>query len=125
MGFGTMPIVRNSIELENITFRKLDMFPSLEYARGHLLCWVQLLRLALSKGPNRVSFFLSSPEDGNRSSLRNIVFSGSLEFRTMDKVPKPSDSERHTAALQPLDVTGTSLAHSNGSSAYYTRTSDA
>jgi hypothetical protein len=30
---------------------------------------VQCLRLALSKGPNRVGIFLPSPEDGNRSSF--------------------------------------------------------
>jgi hypothetical protein len=36
---------------------------------------VQWFRLALSKGPNRVGVSLPSPEDGNRSSLRNVVFS--------------------------------------------------
>jgi hypothetical protein len=41
--------------------------------RRHLLCWVPLkvmvqwLRLALSKGPNRVGVFLPSLEEGNRS----------------------------------------------------------
>jgi hypothetical protein len=33
------------------------------------------LRLALSKRPNRIGFFLPLPEDGNRSSFRNIVSS--------------------------------------------------
>jgi hypothetical protein len=33
------------------------------------------LRLALSKGPNRVGVSFPSPEDGNRSSFRNVVFS--------------------------------------------------
>jgi hypothetical protein len=38
------------------------------------LTWVvQWLRLALSKGPNRVGVS-PSPEDGNRSSFRNVVF---------------------------------------------------
>jgi hypothetical protein len=37
---------------------------------------VQWIRLALSKVPNRVSICLSSPEDGNRSSSHNAVFSG-------------------------------------------------
>jgi hypothetical protein len=46
--------------------------------------------LALSKGPNRVCVSLPSPEDGNRSSFRNGI---SLEFRTMDKVKKPSDAD--------------------------------
>jgi hypothetical protein len=34
------------------------------------------LRLALSKGLNRIGVSLHSPEDGNRSSFRNVVFSG-------------------------------------------------
>jgi hypothetical protein len=32
------------------------------------------LKLALSKGPNRVGVSLPSPEDGKRSSFRNTVF---------------------------------------------------
>jgi hypothetical protein len=36
---------------------------------------VQWLRLALSKGPNKVGTCLPSPEDGNRSSFGNVVFS--------------------------------------------------
>jgi hypothetical protein len=35
-------------------------------------------RLALSKGPNRVGVSLSSPEDGNKISFRNIVIYISL-----------------------------------------------
>jgi hypothetical protein len=54
---------------------------------------VQWLRLAISKGPNGVDVFLPSPEDGNRSSLRNDVFSSYLQFKTMEKVQKPNDSE--------------------------------
>jgi hypothetical protein len=53
----------------------------------------QWLRLALSKGPNRVGVAFPSPEDGNRSSFRNVMFSSYLEFRTTDKVQKPADSE--------------------------------
>jgi hypothetical protein len=34
-----------------------------------------VLRLALSKRPNRVGVSLSSPEDGNRYSFQNVVFS--------------------------------------------------
>jgi hypothetical protein len=45
-----------------------------------------------TKGPNRVGVAHSSPEDWNRSSFRNIMFCSHLEFRTMDKVQKPSDS---------------------------------
>jgi hypothetical protein len=41
----------------------------------------------LFKGPNRVGVSLTSPEDGNRSSFRN-VFSSYSEFLTIDKVQK-------------------------------------
>jgi hypothetical protein len=34
-----------------------------------------VLRLPLSKRPNRVGVSLPSPGDGNRSSFRNVVFS--------------------------------------------------
>jgi hypothetical protein len=54
---------------------------------------VQWLRLAFSKGPNRVGVSFPSPENGNRSSIRNVVFSSTyLQFRTMDKVQKPRNS---------------------------------
>jgi hypothetical protein len=33
--------------------------------------------------PNRVGVSLPSPEDGNRSSFRNVVFSSYLEFRNL------------------------------------------
>jgi hypothetical protein len=59
----------------------VDVFP----ASGELM-------LALSKGPTRLDASLPSPEDGNRFSFGNVVFSSYLEFRTMDKVKKPSDS---------------------------------
>jgi hypothetical protein len=49
--------------------------------------------LTLSKRPNRVGVPLLSPEDGKRYSFGNAVFSSYLEFRTMDNVHKPSDSE--------------------------------
>jgi hypothetical protein len=32
-------------------------------------------------------------QDGNRSSFQNAVFSNYLEFRTIENVSKPSDSE--------------------------------
>jgi hypothetical protein len=49
--------------------------------------------LALSKRLNRIGVSLPSPEDGNRSSFLNVVFSRYLEFRTEDKAQKGSDSE--------------------------------
>jgi hypothetical protein len=83
-------------------FRKLDLFPSLgegretsillgPLERANLNHWT--LRLALSKGPNRVGVSLTSPAERKRSSFRNIVFSSYLEYRTMDKVYEHSDSE--------------------------------
>jgi hypothetical protein len=48
--------------------------------------------LTLSKG--QVS--PPSPEDGNRSSFRNVVFSNLLEYRTMDINPKPNNSGNNT-----------------------------
>jgi hypothetical protein len=40
------------------------------------------------------SVFLLSPEDGNSSSFRNVVFSSYLKYRMMDKVHKLSDFEQ-------------------------------
>jgi hypothetical protein len=37
--------------------------------------WSRWLRVALSKGPNKVGVILPSPQDGNRASFRNVVFS--------------------------------------------------
>jgi hypothetical protein len=51
------------------------------------------MRLNLSKGPNRVGVFRPSPEDGNTCSFRYTVSSSYLEFPTMDKAHKPTDSE--------------------------------
>jgi hypothetical protein len=46
-----------------------------------------------SKGPNRVGVSLRSPEDGNRYSVRNVVLSGLLQFRTIHRALKSGDSE--------------------------------
>jgi hypothetical protein len=59
--------------------------------------WLNLenewLRLVLSMKPNTVGVSLHSPEDGNKSSFRNVVFFSYLEFWTLDKVHTPSDSK--------------------------------
>jgi hypothetical protein len=54
--------------------------------------------LALSKGPTKWCLLLPSPEDGNRSSFRNVVF---LLPRTPDggKVQKPSNPARNISLL--------------------------
>jgi hypothetical protein len=57
---------------------------------------------ALSKGPNRAGVFSRSAEYGNRSSFQNVVVSSYLEFRTLDKAHKPSDSEGHTPPSGPF-----------------------
>jgi hypothetical protein len=50
---------------------------------------------AISKGPNRVRDFLLSPEDGNRTSFRNVVF---IVFRISDDGQSPE-----TAILSVTD----------------------
>jgi hypothetical protein len=71
---------------QNTLFRKLDLLPSTDQGRE---ITTQLapstLRLVLSKGPNRVAVSFPSPEDGNRSSSRNVVFPSYLKFSTMNK----------------------------------------
>jgi hypothetical protein len=64
---------------------------------------VRRLMLDLSKGPIRVGVFLPLPEDGNRSSVQlpKRLFSSYLEFRTIGKVQKPSDSECYTPSSEP------------------------
>jgi hypothetical protein len=53
-------------------------FGSLE--RPNLSHWTGLDLTGL--GPNRVDASLPSPEDGNSSNIRNIVFSSYLKFQT-------------------------------------------
>jgi hypothetical protein len=56
--------------------------------------------LVISKGFSTVGVSFS-PEDGNRSSFLNVVFSSYLEFRTMDQINEASNSECYP---QPLFV---------------------
>jgi hypothetical protein len=63
---------------------------------------VQWLRLAIFKRPNTVGAFIPSPDEGNRSSFQNVLLPNYLQFRTMDKVRKPSDSERYTRPSEPF-----------------------
>jgi hypothetical protein len=60
------------------------------------------LRLALSKGPNRVDASLPSPEDRNSSSFRNVVIYIYIEFQPIDKVYILSDSECYAASSEPF-----------------------
>jgi hypothetical protein len=68
----------------------LDFVQSVRYCKnyktqrfGNWICfrpqvsgrrYLQLLKLALSKGPNGAGVFSPSPEDGNRFSFRNVAF---------------------------------------------------
>jgi hypothetical protein len=60
----------------------------LKLRRGRqLLCLAPLMELTLVNGPSRVGVSLPSPEDENRSSVRNVEFSNSLGLGTMDIDP--------------------------------------
>jgi hypothetical protein len=59
------------------------------------------VRLALSKGLNRVGVSVPSPENGNRSSFRNVAFSSYLELQTVDKIQKTSGIHRYENLLDP------------------------
>jgi hypothetical protein len=66
------------------------------------MTWVvQCLRLAFSKGPKwvDVSLFLTL---GWKHPVSKTLFSNYLEFRTMVKVHKPSDSECYAPTLEPF-----------------------
>jgi hypothetical protein len=45
-----------------------------------------------------------SPEGRNRSSYQNVMFSDFLEYRTLDKVQKPSNSVSYTPSSDPFRV---------------------
>jgi hypothetical protein len=82
--------------LENTMFRKLDLFPPSDEGRDTTTLLGPLERANLNHwttGSNRAGVSFPSPEDGNTSSFPEVVFSSYLEFRTMDKVNKPSNSE--------------------------------
>jgi hypothetical protein len=63
-----------------------------EHRVSEMDLFCQWLRLALSKGPNRVSV---SPLTWGRKQIRfqNTVFSIFLQYRTMDKFQRPGNSE--------------------------------
>jgi hypothetical protein len=57
------------------------------------------VRLALSKGPNRVGVFLPSPEDGSIQFPKRCVFKF-LEFQTMNRVQNPSNSKHKSSPAE-------------------------
>jgi hypothetical protein len=64
--------------------------------------WVMLLIMAFSKGPNRAGVTLLSSEDVNGPNFQNVVFSGYLEFRSMDKVKTSIDSKSYIPSSEPF-----------------------
>jgi hypothetical protein len=63
------------------------------------------LRLALYKGPNKVDVSFLSPEDGNISHFRKAVFSGYVEYLTIDKVHNRGEYECYAPYSEPLGST--------------------
>jgi hypothetical protein len=77
LGFRTLSNVRNRKNLVNTSFRNPDRSPFTGDWRKALILLgplIQWLRLALSRRTNRVSVFLSSRDDGNRSNFGNAMF---------------------------------------------------
>jgi hypothetical protein len=60
------------------------------------------LRLALSKGPNKVGVSLPRLKTEAVKRFQNVVFSSYLEFWLMDKVQILGDSECYTASSEPF-----------------------
>jgi hypothetical protein len=74
---------------ENTVFWKLDLFPSSDEVGD-----TPLLGFLESANLNPQIECLPSPENRNRSSFRNVLFSSCLECRAMDSVQKSRNSER-------------------------------
>jgi hypothetical protein len=73
--------------LENHNVSEAGWASVFRWGDGDTYQWV---RSALSKEPNRVGVSLTSAEDPDRPSFRNIVFSSYLELWAMDKLHKSS-----------------------------------
>jgi hypothetical protein len=113
LGFWTCFIFWNSKQRGCSVFQKLYLSPSSDEGketptllglseRANLNHWTITgwSRSVLIKGPNKVDISLPSPEDGDRSSFQNIVFSSYLEFLTMDQVQKANDSKSDSWCLK-------------------------
>jgi hypothetical protein len=48
--------------------------------------------------------YAPSSEDGKRFSFPNSFFSSFLEYRTMNRVEKPSNSECYTSSSEPFRI---------------------
>jgi hypothetical protein len=74
MGFLSLSLVRYFENQKKITLRKLDMFSSSGEVKeaAILMGFLEKGNLKLSKRQNTVADSLHSPEDGNRSSFRNV-----------------------------------------------------
>jgi hypothetical protein len=93
---GLCPLSRiiNTV-LENTTFRQPDLLPSSGEGEKTLLCWVQWLRLDVSKGPNWAGV---SPLTWRwkKNSFEMLCF---LVFR----IPKQGTKSRNPLIQNPLD----------------------
>jgi hypothetical protein len=69
-----------------------------------ILTWtVHWLRLALSKGHNKAGFSLPPPEDENRYSFQNIVFSSFLNTRRWTSPETPANPY-YTPSSEPFRI---------------------
>jgi hypothetical protein len=102
LGFRTVSIARiletrkrNVSETGSVSFlkRRQEDAYFVESLRANFNPWTQHSRCT----------FPVSPEEGNRSSFRNAV-SSFVEYRTMDKVRKPSNSEGYTPSSEPFRI---------------------
>jgi hypothetical protein len=86
----------------------------------HLLERANLSHSTNDQGSNRLLACFSSSEDGDRSSFQDVVFPIYLEFWTMDKVQKSSDSEETACSKAkrkpPVQITAESKYHILGKS---------
>jgi hypothetical protein len=102
LGFWTLFTVGNSKYSKTQHFRNRMRFRLQMRERqtptllGPLESAVQNVRLALFEGPNRVGVSLLSPEDGSRSSFRNVVF----VFRIPDVGQSPETLRKSSPSRQ-------------------------
>jgi hypothetical protein len=75
---------------------------------GDLLCWDSSFY-----GHNRVAVFLSSPEDGNRPSFRNVVFSRFIFVRIL-KMLSDNASLRPSEYVLSFSISYLHLSHISG-----------
>jgi hypothetical protein len=103
LDFWTSSFVPYCIKLENTTFGQLDLFPTLlgPLERANLNHWIQLFirdpkRVGVSHRPH-----LRTETDPVFETLPCLFF---VEYRTMDKVQNPSNSECYSQSSEPFRI---------------------